>query len=118
MFEETRTLASLASQTVLHLFLLEVSSPAAETGLDWQKVLQHLIRYPDNPSGWEAQALTLFRRNGRIPAFGDIPEFALLRDSLRAPREAVARRRTGTKAADLEAAYVALEKEVAKYKNL
>ena len=118
LFEEARTLASLASQTVLHLFLLEVSTPVAETGLDWQKVLQHLIRYPDNPGGWEAQAVALFRRNGRIPAFGDLPEFARLRESLRAPRAAIERRRSGTKTADLEAAYATLEKDVAKYKKL
>jgi hypothetical protein len=118
LFEEARTLGSLASQTVLHLFLLEVSSPEAATGMDWQKVLQHLIRYPDNPSGWEAQALALFRSNGRIPTFGDIPEFARLRESLRAPREVIERRRAGTKAADLEAAYANLEKDVARYKKL
>lgn len=118
LFEETRTLASLASQTVMHLFLLEVSSPVAATGLDWQKVLQHLIRYPDDPTGWEAQALALFRRDKRIPAFADIPEFARLKDAARAPQQTLAQRRAGTRAADLEAAYAALEKEVARYKNL
>lgn len=118
LFEETRTLASLASQTVLHLFLQEASSPATATGLDWLKVLQQLVRYPDDPGGWEAQALALFRQNGRIPAFGDVPALARLRESLRAPREAVERRRAGKKATDLEAAYAALEKDVAKYKNL
>lgn len=118
LFEETRTLASLASQTVLHVFLLEVSTPEAATGLDWQKLLQHLIRYPDNPGGWEAQALAMFRRDGRIPTFADIPEFARLQESVRAHRQAVERRRAGTKAADLESAYAKLEKDVAKYKKL
>lgn len=118
LFDEAKVLAGLASQSVFHLFLLEVSSPAIGTGIDWRKVLQHLIRYPAKTKGWESQALTFFRTNSRIPAFADVPELAQLRDSMRLPHSALAERRAGTKATDLELKYVKLEKDVAPYRYL
>jgi hypothetical protein len=117
-FDDAKVMASVASQAVLHILLDEVSAPAGDTALDWQKVLRHLIRYPKAAVGWERRALAHYRNKKAIPAFADLPELARLRVAARLPRAALERQqaRDGTKAQALEEAYIRLEKQVAAYR--
>lgn len=115
-FEDAKVLASVASQTVLHVMLKEVSTPAGDTGLLWQKLLWHLIRYPMRTGGWERSATATFREKGKIPTYTDLPELVALVQSARAPVNALDTWRNGTKAGELEDEYFKLERQVSQYR--
>lgn len=115
-FDDANVLASLASQSVFHIMLEEVSAPGTER-LHWQKILRNLIRYPESTVGWERRALALFKNNSgkQIPKFADVPELANLK-SARLPAAVVNQLINGKQAAQLEGRYVELEKQLSKYR--
>lgn len=115
-FDDARVLGSVASLSVLHMLLEEVSSPLQEKGLDWQRVLWFLIRYPGKTGGWERKALAFFKQQGTIPKYADLPELAEVAKGARVDRKALEERRKGTKARDLEQEYIDLEKKVSHYR--
>ena len=61
--------------------------------------------------------MAFFREKKEIPKFADLPELALLAQSARLPLTALERRRTGTKAAELEEEYIKLERQVSRYRT-
>jgi hypothetical protein len=115
-FDDANVLASLASQSVFHIMLEEVSAPATDR-LNWQKILQFFIRYPEASVGWERRALAFFKNpnGGKMPKFEDLPELAQLK-SARLPAAAATQLINGKKASDLEARYVKLEKDLSHYR--
>jgi hypothetical protein len=115
-FDDARVLASVASLSVFQMLLEEASTPPSDKGIDWQQVLWHFIRFPSPTGGWERRALAFFKQNDRIPAYADLPELAQLAKAARLTRDALERRRKGTKARDLEQEYIELEKRVSHYR--
>lgn len=120
-FEDAHVMASVASQSVLHIFLQEVSSPATGGVTDWINVLRRLIRYPPATPGWEHVVITKYREKGQIPKFDDIPELVRLSTGAKVPPNAVAHRKAqfrkrGIDALGLEEEYIRLERVVAKYR--
>lgn len=114
-FDDARVISSVASQSVLHLMLRQISSPATDR-LDWQKILRYFIRFPLASGGWERQAMAHFLKNGRkIPAFADLPELAEL-SKARLTAEQAAPWQTGKRAADLRQMYVDLERKLSRYR--
>lgn len=115
-FDDANVLACVASQSVFHIMLEEVSAPGTER-LHWQQILRHFIRYPEaSAAGWERHALAFFKNNSKqIPKFADLPELANLK-SARLPAAAVTQLVKGTKAVDLEKRYIKLEKELSRYR--
>jgi hypothetical protein len=111
-------LASVASQSVLHLLLEEVSAPGADR-LNWQKILRYFIRYPLTSEGWERHSLALFRDNKSnppaIPKHADLPELAGLK-SQRMPVEEAEKLWTEKRVKDLRQKYVDLEKQLSRYR--
>lgn len=115
-FDDAKVLASVASSSVLQMLLEAVSAAEGDSGLDWQKILWQLIRYPLPSGGWERAALALFRKNGKIPRLRELPELTALPRSARLPKAELARWRKGTKADELEEEYIKLELQVSKYR--
>jgi hypothetical protein len=121
-FNDAKVMACIASQSILHIFLDEVSSPPSDSAIDWAKILRHFIRYPVNSREWERQAMAFFRDMGKIPKFSDLPKLAELGKAARIPRAELEQQqqeqqRKGTKADALEEKYIKLEKEVSNYRH-
>jgi hypothetical protein len=115
-FDEAKVLASLASSSVFHIMLEQVSAPVFDRRLPWKAILHHFIRYPVAAGGWERRAMDFFRKNGRIPRYADLPELArLVESALRSP-EARKPWRKGTKDDELKEEYVKLETKVSHYR--
>ncbi|HEV3001472.1 MAG TPA: hypothetical protein VGW75_12095 [Solirubrobacteraceae bacterium] len=118
LYEDAKVLAKFASLSVVHLMLTEINSPNdASSGLDWEAVLQELVRFPQGrPGMWEAQALALFRESESNPAFEDVPNRPQApRLNASAPDRKLLARREGTQRKKLEDMYVALEERVDRY---
>ncbi|WP_226663239.1 hypothetical protein [Microbulbifer aggregans] len=120
-FDDARVMASVASLSVLHIFLDEVSSPSKGTVVDWLKVLRHLIRFPRSTPGWEQKALAHFKKTGKPPKFNDIPDLERLGKGARIPASALKYRKEKVKqravdAKGLEVQYILLERIVANFK--
>ncbi|HET9223439.1 MAG TPA: hypothetical protein VFO07_13090 [Roseiflexaceae bacterium] len=115
-FAEAKVLASLASSSVFHIMLEQISAPAGDRRLPWKAILHHLIRYPVAAGGWERRAMDFFRKNGRIPKYTDLPELARLVElALRSP-EALKPWHKGTKDDELKEEYIRLETKVSQYR--
>jgi hypothetical protein len=115
-FDEARVLAGLASSSIFQIMLEQVSVGAPDRRLPWKPILHHFIRYPVAAGGWERRAMDFFRKNGRIPAYADLPELArLVESALRAP-EATRPWRRGTKDDELREEYIRLETKVSQYR--
>lgn len=118
LYEDAKVLAKYASLSVVHLMLTEVNSPNdASSGLDWEAVLQQLLRFPHGrPGMWESQALTLFRQAGVNPGFEEVPNRPQVpRLSVSDADRKLLDRRGGTQRGRLEQMYVALEERVDRY---
>lgn len=115
-FDDARVMASVASQSVLHIMLEEVSSPGADR-LDWQAILRHFIRFPKTTGGWERRAMALFADSGRqtLPKFADLPELAELKKA-RIPVSEAEKWWTGERVKKLRQRYVDLERKLARYR--
>lgn len=117
-FDDARVLACVASQTVLHLLLDEVSAPGDDR-LDWLRILRHLIRFPPASQEWERQALALYARSASEPKA--VPTFADIRDlaGLRKWRISLAKAESlldGRRTAALRQKYVDLERDRSHYR--
>ncbi len=120
-FNDARVMASVASLSVLHIFLDEVSSPSKGTAVDWLKVLRHFIRYPRSAPGWEQKAMAHFKNSGEVPRFEDIPDLERLGKGARIPASALKDRKDKVRqravdAEGLEVQYIRLERVVGNYK--
>jgi hypothetical protein len=115
-FNEAKVLASLASSSVFHIMLEQISAPATDRRLPWKAILHHLIRYPVAAGGWERRAMDFFRKNGRIPRYADLPELARLVESALRSTEALRSWRKGTKDDELKEEYIKLETKVSHYR--
>jgi hypothetical protein len=116
-YDDARVLASVASLSVFHIMLEQVSAPATAQRLPWKVILQHFIRFPVVAGGWERRAIDFFHKNnGRIPKYAELPELArLVESALRSP---AAREpwRKGTKITELEEEYIKLEGKLSQYR--
>ena len=119
-FDDAKVLASLASSSVFHIMLEQISAPASDRRLPWKPILHHLIRYPVKTGGWERRALAFFRdpknKDRPIPRFADLPELAKLVENALRSKEAQTPWSKGTKDDELKQLYIKLELEVSKYR--
>jgi hypothetical protein len=118
-FDGAKVLASLASSSVFHIMLEQISAPINDLRLPWKALLHHLISFPVTEGGWERRAIDFFRdpkNNGKIPRYTDLPELArLVESSLRSPA-ALSPWRKGTKDDELKEEYIKLESKVSQYR--
>jgi hypothetical protein len=116
-FDEARVLASVASSSVFHIMLQQVSTPGGGRRMPWQAILHHFIRYPPSSGGWERQAMDLFHKNnGRIPSFAELSELARVAEAALRSQEALAPWQRGKKDEEMKLRYVKLEGELSKYR--
>ncbi|NHZ95174.1 hypothetical protein [Massilia sp. CCM 8734] len=121
LHEDAEVLGKYASLSVVQLMLKEINdNPDTGTGLDWDRILQHLIRFPHaRPGMWETQALAFFRQNANNPGFSDVqdrPEYP--RISVADPDGRLLARRNGTRRTELEQMYVKLEEKADRFMRL
>src|SRR5919106_45301 len=118
-FDDAKILASLASSSVFHIMLEQISAPISDRRLPWKTVLHHLIRFPVVEGGWERRAIAFFRdpkNNGKISRYTDLPELArLVESALRSPA-ALNPWRKGTKDDELKEEYIKLESKLSQYR--
>jgi hypothetical protein len=121
LHEDAEVLAKYASLAVAHLMLREINdNPDTGTGLDWDRILQHLIRFPHaRPGMWETQALGFFRQRADNPGYDDVqdrPEYPRVNvvDSDRR----LLTRRNGKRREELEHMYVRLEEKANRFMAL
>ena len=118
-FDDAKVLASLASSSVFHIMLEQISAPISDRRLPWKAILHHLIRFPVAEGGWERRTIAFFRdpkNNGKIPRYTDLPELArLVESALRSPA-ALNPWRKGTKDDELKKMYVLLETKLSEYR--
>jgi hypothetical protein len=116
-YQDARVLASVASSSVFHIMLEQVSGPAGDRRLPWKAILHHFIRYPVAKGGWERRAIAFFRENnGKIPTYADLPELArLVALALQQP-EAFKPWVKGTKDDELKEEYIRLERKLSQYR--
>jgi hypothetical protein len=119
-FDDAKVLASVASSSVFHIMLEQVSAPASDRRLPWKAILHYLIRYPVKTGGWERRALAFFRdpknKAHPIPRFADLPELSRLVTTALASKEASTPWSEGVKDEELKQLYIQLELEVSKYR--
>ena len=115
-FDDARVLGAVASQSVFHIMLDELSAPGTDR-LNWTMILRHIIRFPKERGGWERQVIGQFVNGGRttIPPFADVPEFAELKKA-RIPISAAQPLWKGERTDKLRQKYVDLEKTLTGYR--
>ncbi len=144
LHEDAEILAKFASLAVVQLMLTEIKdNPNILTGLDWDRILKHLIRFPDARNNmWETQALAFFRSRGSNPSYTevdiqDLPRYPRIsifnsepiqasspRTRLRngqelfppRPDTLLQRLRNGSKRGELEQRYVRLEERADRFR--
>jgi hypothetical protein len=114
-FDDAKVLASVASASVFHIMLEQVSAPAGGTRLPWKAILHHFIRYP-SAGGWERRAVDFFQANRRIPTYAELPELARLVDAARNSPAAREPWRKGEKDDELKDRYIELETQLSAYR--
>ncbi len=113
--EETRRVARFASMAVARHLVVEVASGSGTaTGLDWDRILRHYMRFPAaRASMWETQVLAHVRRTGADPTYDEIPDKVVAPHVQGAAGAArLAARRGATTRAELEKRYRDLEERV------
>lgn len=121
LHEDAMVLAKYASLAVATVMLKEINdNPDTGSGLDWDRVLQHLIRFPEaKPTMWETQALAFFRQGGTNPGYEDVqdrPEYPRVR--VADPDGRLLSRRNGNRRGELERMYVDLEEKADRFMML
>jgi hypothetical protein len=119
-FDDAKVLASLASSSVFHIMLEQISAPMSDRRLPWKVILHHLIRFPLVEGGWERHAIAFFKdpenTDKKIPRYTDLPELTqLVESALRSPA-ALNPWRKGTKNDELKKMYVLLETKLSEYR--
>ncbi len=116
-FNDSKVLASVASSSVFHILLEQITGPKTERRLPWKIILQHFIRFPSKQGGWERRAMEFFKTNGeKIPKYSDLPELAKLVESALASKAALEPWKKGTKDDELKEMYIKLEMELSQYR--
>lgn len=115
-FNDAKVLASVASSSVFHIMLDQVSSPAGGRRLPWKAILHHLIRFPVAAGGWERRAIAFFRENAQIPKYTDLPELARLVEAALHSPAALHPWRKGTMDDELKEKYIKLETQLSQYR--
>lgn len=118
LHEDSEVLGKFASLAVVRLLLTEINENRdSGTGLDWDRILRHLIRFPSaRPTTWETQALKYFRQSGVNPNYQDIydrPEYPII--SVFHQDQRLLQRRNGKRREEMEMMYVKLEEKADRY---
>lgn len=121
LHEDAKILAKYASLAIVQLMLTEINdNPDMGSGLDWDRILQHIVRFPHaRPGMWETQALAFFRQGANNPGYGDLqdrPEYQ--RISVISPDRRLLLRRNGKRRGELEQMYIKLEEKADRFMRL
>ncbi len=119
-FEEAKVFASLASSSIFHIMLDQLSSPTPGRRLPWKAVLHYFIRYPVANNGWERKAMAFYNRTEnkeKIPThYSDLPEIASMVAAALRSKEAEFPWSKGEKDNEMQNRYIELEAKLSKYR--
>lgn len=119
-FNEAKVFASLASSSVFHIMLEQLSGPKQGKRLPWKAVLHYFIRFPSAHGGWERRAMAFYNdpenKEKKLPSYQDFPEIANLVENALQSKEAEIPWKKGKKDDEMKERYIELEAKLSRYR--